>query len=78
LNSGPLALNATARTSGRHLTRVSPDHLLRLSEGAQEGAAHAVAICNTRLPSDDVDRMATPSLVARCIRACGIDAEVYD
>jgi len=31
--------------SRRHLrTRVSPDHLRRLSEGAQEGAAHAVAI----------------------------------
>jgi len=34
------------------------DRLRRLSEGAEEGAAHAVAIGETRLPSDDVDRMA--------------------
>ena len=39
-------------------TRVSPDHLRRLSEGAQKGAAHAVAIGTTGLPSDHVDRMA--------------------
>src|ERR1700757_3982764 len=30
--------------------RVSPDRLRRLPEGAQEGAAHAVAIGKTRLP----------------------------
>src|ERR1700687_4269800 len=50
---------AITRSSGRCFrTRVSPDRLRRLSEGAQEGAAHAVAIGKTRLPSDDVDRMA--------------------
>ena len=38
-------------------THVSPDDLGWLSEGAQEGAAHAVAISKTRLPGDDVDRM---------------------
>ena len=36
------------RNSGRCLrTRVSPDYLRRLSEGAQEGAAHAVAVGKT-------------------------------
>jgi hypothetical protein len=39
-------------------TRVSPDHLWRLSEGAQEHATHVVAISKTRLPGDDIDRMA--------------------
>jgi len=35
--------------SGRCLQpRVSPDYLPRLSEGAQEGSAHAVAIGKTR------------------------------
>jgi hypothetical protein len=38
--------------------RVSPDHLGRLSEGAQEGATHTVAIGKSRLLGDDVDRMA--------------------
>jgi hypothetical protein len=33
-------------------TCVSSDHLWRLSKGAQEGAAHAVAIGETRLPGD--------------------------
>jgi hypothetical protein len=28
-----------------------------LSEGAQEGATHTIAVGETRLPSDDVDRM---------------------
>jgi hypothetical protein len=37
--------------------RVSPDHLRGLSKGAPEGAAHPVAIGETRLPGDDVDRM---------------------
>jgi L-aminopeptidase/D-esterase-like protein len=40
--------------------RVSPHYLRRLSESAQEGAAHAVAISKTRLLGDDVDRMAAP------------------
>jgi hypothetical protein len=31
--------------------RVSPDRLRRQSEGAQEGAAHAIAIGKTRLPA---------------------------
>src|SRR5260370_14598459 len=49
-----LALSATARLSRRYLrARVAPDHLRRLSEGAQEGAAHAVAIGKTRLPSEN-------------------------
>src|SRR6202045_436244 len=40
-----LALCAIDRTSGRCArTRVSADHLRRLPEGAQKGAAHAVAI----------------------------------
>jgi hypothetical protein len=43
-----------AATSTR---RVSPDHLRLLSEGAQEGAAHAVAIGKARLPGDDIDRI---------------------
>ncbi len=48
-----LALSATARSSSRCLrARVLPDHLRRLSEDAQEAAAHAVAIGETRLPSD--------------------------
>ena len=58
-NCRPLAFRSAARNSGRWLrTRVSPDHLRRLSGDAQEGAAHTVAIGETRLPSDDVDRMA--------------------
>src|SRR5882762_4278240 len=44
--------------SRRYLrTRVSPDYLRWLSEGAQEGAAHAVTIGKTCLPGDDIDRM---------------------
>ena len=47
------------RNSGRcRRARVSPDYLRRLSEGAQEGAAHAVAVGKTGLLGDDVDRMA--------------------
>jgi hypothetical protein len=70
-----LALSAIAHNSGRCLhTRVSPDHLWRLSEGAQEGAAHAVAIGKTRLPSDDVDRMA--ALLHH--QPGGLDAQVLD
>src|SRR5260221_1256351 len=54
-----LALCAIDRTSGRcRRTRISPDYLRRLSEGAQKGAAHAVAIAKTGLPRDDVNRMA--------------------
>src|SRR6266478_4547670 len=55
-------------------TRVSSDHLWRLSKGAQEGAAHAVAIGETRLPGDDVDRMA--ALLHH--QAGGLDAKVLD
>jgi len=36
---------------------IRADHLRWLSEGAQEGAAHAVAITKTRLTGDDGDRM---------------------
>jgi crotonobetainyl-CoA:carnitine CoA-transferase CaiB-like acyl-CoA transferase len=40
-----------AQRSRRYFcTRVSSDHLRRLSKGAQEGTAHAVAIGKTRLP----------------------------
>src|ERR1700748_1176321 len=47
------------RSSGRYVrTRVSPDHLRRLSESAPEGAAHAVTVGKTGLPGDDLDRMA--------------------
>src|ERR1700704_3039558 len=38
-------------------TRVSTHCLRWLSEGAQEGATHTIAVGETRLPSDDVDRM---------------------
>ena len=52
------ALSAVAGNSGRGFgAHNSPDRLRRLSEGAEEGAAHAVAIGETRLPSDDVDGM---------------------
>src|SRR5271169_5079231 len=70
-----LALSAAAPLSRRYLrARVSPDHLRRLAEGAQEGAAHAVAIGKTRLPSDDVDRMA--ALLHH--KAGGLEALVLD
>src|SRR5258707_4617210 len=55
-------------------TRVSTDHLWRLSKGAQEGAVHAVAIGETRLPGDDVDRMA--ALLHH--QAGGLDAQGLD
>src|SRR5258707_4533725 len=55
-------------------TRVSSDHLWRLSKGAQEGAAHAVAIGKTRLPGDDVDRMAA----LHHHQAGGLDTKVLD
>src|SRR5712675_3698341 len=55
-------------------TRVSSDHLWRLSKGAQEGAAHAVAIGETRLPGDDVDRMA--ALLHH--QSSGLDAQILD
>ena len=35
-------------------TRVSTHCLRWLSEGAQEGATHTIAVGETRLPSDDV------------------------
>jgi len=61
--------------SRRHFrTRVSSDHLWRLSKGAQEGAAHAVAIGKTRLLGDDVDRMA--ALLHH--QARGLHAKVLD
>ena len=61
--------------SRRHVhTGVSPNHLRWLSKGAQEGAAHAVAIGKTRLPGDDVDRMA--ALLHH--QAGGLDAKVLD
>jgi hypothetical protein len=44
--------------AGASARAFSPDYLRRLAERAQEGAAHAVAIGKTGLPSDDVDRMA--------------------
>ncbi len=54
-----MALSAIAGSSGRRFrARGSSDCLRRLSEGAQEGAAHAVAIGEARFPSDDDDRMA--------------------
>jgi hypothetical protein len=43
------------------------DHLWLLSKGAQEGAAHAVAIGKTRLLGDDVDRMALCSIIRRAV-----------
>src|SRR3984893_18442565 len=70
-----LALCAIDRTSGRCArTRVSPDHLRRLPQGAQEGAAQAGAIGEARLPSDDVDRM--PALLHH--QPGGLDAQVLD
>src|SRR5258707_14300397 len=64
-----------ALRSGRCLrTRVSPDYLRWLPEGAQEGAAHAVAIGKTGLPGDDVDRMA--ALLHH--QPGGLDAQVLD
>ena len=66
---------AVVRNSRRQLcTRVSSDHLWWLSEGAQEGAAHAVAIGETRLAGDDVDRMA--ALLHH--QAGGLDVQVLD
>jgi hypothetical protein len=54
-----LALSGIARRSGRSFrTRASSDRLQRLSEGTQEGAAHAIAIGKVCLPSDDVDHVA--------------------
>ena len=64
-----------SKCSRRYLrTRVSPDYLRWLSEGAQEGAAHAVAIGKTCLSGDNVDRMAT--LLHH--QASGLDAQVLD
>jgi hypothetical protein len=54
--SADFGAKCDARSScRRRRTRVSPDYLRRLSEGAQEGAAHAVAIgktagCGARAP----------------------------
>src|SRR5947209_7518258 len=58
----------------RLCTRVSPDHLRRLSYRAHEGAAHAVAIGKTRLTRDDIDGMA--GLLHH--QARGLDAQVLD
>src|SRR5215469_16366751 len=70
-----LAQSAASRRSGRGFrTRVSPDYLWRLSESAQEGAAHPVAIGKTRLLSDDFDRVA--ALLHH--QAGGLDAQVLD
>src|ERR1700682_1114030 len=67
--------SAISYGSGRRFRpRVSPDDLWRLSEGAQEGAAHAVAIGKTGLPGDDVDRMTAPLHD----QPGGLDAQVLD
>src|SRR5436190_12003779 len=58
----------------RFRTRVSSNRLRRLAEDAQEGTAHAVALGETRLPSDDVDRMA--ALLHH--QAGGLDAQILD
>src|SRR5919106_3480443 len=72
---GPWAASAIAPNSGDcSRTHVAPDHLRWLSEGAQEGAAHAVAIGETRLPGDDVDRMA--ALLHQ--QPGGLDAQFLD
>ena len=52
----------------------SSDLLRRLAEGAQEGAAHAIAIGEAGLPGDDVDRMA--ALLHH--QPGGLDAQVLD
>ena len=70
----PFPSLAGQRSRRQFRTRVSSDHLWRLSKGAQEGAAHAVAIGETRLPGDDVDRMA--ALLHH--QASGLDAQVLD
>ena len=68
-------LSGNSRNSGRCLhARVSPDYLRRLSDGAQEAAAHAATIGKTRLPSDDVDR--TAALLHH--QPGGLDAQVLD
>jgi len=67
--------SAVARRSGRGRgTRVSPDRLRRLPEGAQEGTAHAVAIGKTGLPGDHLDRMA--ALLHH--QPGGLEAQVLD
>src|SRR5258708_30035637 len=45
----------------------------RLSEGAQKGAAHAVAIGEAGLPGDDVDRM--PALLHH--QPGGLDPQIF-
>src|SRR5258705_6168823 len=69
-----LRLLADQRSRRQLRTRVSSDHLWRLSKGAQEGAAHAVAISKTRLLGDDVHRMA--ALLPH--QAGGLDAKVLE
>jgi hypothetical protein len=54
--------------------RVSSDHLRRLSEGAQKGAPHAVAIGKTRLPGNDLDWV--PTLLQH--QPGGLDAQLLD
>jgi len=65
-------------------TRASPHHLRWLSEGAQEGAAHAVAIGKPRLPRDeinelvDVARMAPDYYATWVLDPDGHDVEVVN
>src|SRR5580700_8234873 len=64
-----------AAGSGERLDAgVAPDRLRRLTEGAQEGAAHALAVGETRLGGDDVDRV--PALLHHQPR--GFDAKMLD
>src|ERR1051326_5201857 len=64
-----------ARRSGRRVrARVSPDHLGRLAEGAQEGAAHPIALREAGLPGADFDRVAA----VLHHQASGLDAQALD
>src|SRR5260370_14022653 len=72
--AAPVRPDSALRSRRQLCTRVSSDHLWRLSKGAQEGAAHAVAIGKTRLPGDGVDRMA--ALLHH--QAGGLDAKGLD
>jgi hypothetical protein len=68
-------VNATERRSSYCFgTRISQDYLRVPSEGAQESAAHAVAIGKTGLPGDYLDRMA--ALLHH--QPGGLDAQVLD
>jgi len=63
----PLPLAGRSTFTPHFRTRVSSDHLWRLSKGAQEGAAHAVAIGQSPSAGDDVDRMALCSIIRRAV-----------